>query len=351
MIEEYKDYSLLKHNTFGFDVKCSRFIEFNSAQELQEALIHISSKRYEGRPLFVMGGGSNLVFTADYAGTIIHSAIHGKTKVAETDNEVFLRIGSGETWDDTVAYCTAHNWYGTENLSLIPGDVGAAAIQNIGAYGIEIKDFIDKVETIDIVTGEERTFSKKECQYAYRQSIFKKELKGKYIVTYVTLRLSKVFKPDLDYGNIRSELVAEGLLPTPESTDISKVTAQALRDAIIRIRRNKLPDPEEIGSAGSFFMNPIIPKSLYDRLIHRFPAMPHYLLNDGRVKIPAGWLIDQCGWKGKKLGKAGVYPKQALVLVNEGGATGIDIVTLSNTIRKDVRKKFDIEIMPEANII
>lgn len=351
MIQEYKDYALLKHNTFGFDVKCSRFIEFSSVDDLRQALETVNKPHYEGRPPSVIGGGSNLVFTADYAGTILHSIILGKNEISETENDILLRVGSGETWDDTAAYCTSHGWYGTENLSLIPGDVGAAAIQNIGAYGVEIKDLIEKVETIEMATGRERTFTNAECQYAYRKSIFKKELKGKYIVTYVTLRLSKRFNPDLDYGNIRAELTAEGLLSSPDSTDTSKVTPQALRDAIIRIRRNKLPDPAEIGSAGSFFMNPIIPQILYDRLIHHFPNMPHYALSNGLIKIPAGWLIDQCGWKGKQAGRVGVYPKQALVLVNNGGATGIDIVSLSNTIRKDVRKKFGIEINPEANII
>lgn len=350
-MQTYKDFSLLKHNTFGFDVKCSRFITVTSVDDLKEALEQIHTKPYDGRPLFVIGGGSNLVFTADYGGTIIHSEILGKTCESLENSEVLLRVGSGENWDETAAYCTAHGWYGTENLSLIPGETGAAAIQNIGAYGVEIKDIIEKVETVEIATGKERTFSKEECHYAYRESIFKKELKGKYMVTYVTLRLSTTFKPNLDYGNIRAELAKEGILPSPESSDYSKLTAQKLREAIIRIRRNKLPAPEDIGSAGSFFMNPIIPKILYDRLLKRFPEMPHYILADGRVKIPAGWLIDQCGWKGKTLGRAGVYPKQALVLVNEGKANGIDIVTLSNTIRKDVRKKFGIEITPEANIL
>lgn len=351
MIQDFKDYSLLKHNTFGFDIKCSRFMSFTSVEELQQILNDIHSKPYIGRPLFIIGGGSNLVFTSDYSGTILHSQIGGKTIIAEKGNNVLLRIGSGENWDDTADYCTSHGWFGTENLALIPGDVGAAAIQNIGAYGVEIKNIIDKVEAIEIATGKEHVFTNEECQYGYRQSIFKNEFKDKFIITYVTLKLSTIFSPDLDYGNIRTELAAEGILSSPESTDYSKVTAEALRNAIIRIRRNKLPDPQETGSAGSFFMNPIIPQILYNRLIQKFPNMPHYTLPDGRLKIPAGWLIDQCGWKGQKLGKAGVYPKQALVLVNEGGATGIDIITLSNTIRKDVRNKFSIEIKPEANII
>lgn len=351
MIQEYKNYSLLKHNTFGFDVKCSRFIEFSSIEELQQVLQEIDKTHFYGRPVFVIGGGSNLVFTADYGGTILHSTIHERTQIFQDNSDVLLRVGSGETWDDIAAYCTANGWYGTENLSFIPGEIGAAAIQNIGAYGVEIKNLVESVETVEIATGKVRTFTNKECQYAYRQSIFKKELKGKYIVTYVTLKLCTTFKPDLDYGNIRSELAAEGLLPSVDSTNYSKVTALALRNAIIRIRKNKLPDPKDIGSAGSFFMNPIIPGMLYKRLVEKFPNMPHYALEDGRIKVPAGWLIDQCGWKGQQLGKAGVYPKQALVLVNKGGATGIDIVSLSNTIRKDVRKKFGIEINPEANII
>lgn len=347
----YNHYPLLKHNTFGFDIKCSRFIAFSSVDELKQILEQIHSETYVGRPLFVIGGGSNLVFTADYGGTILHSEIKGRSEVSREKTDVLLRIGSGENWDEIAAYCTSQGWYGTENLSLIPGDTGAAAIQNIGAYGVEIKNIIEQVEAVEIATGKERIFTNEECRYAYRESIFKKELKGKYIVTYVTLRLSTTFKPDLEYGNIRSELTEEGILSSADSTDYSLVTGRKLREAIIRIRRNKLPDPEDIGSAGSFFMNPVIPSMLYDRLIKSFPQMPHYPMPDGRVKVPAGWLIDQCGWKGRQLGKAGVYPKQALVLVNEGGATGIDIVTLSNTIRKNVRKKFGIEITPEANII
>ncbi len=350
-MNEYNDYSLRPYNTFGFDVKCARFIELNSVDDVRHAVNLLKKPTYCNRPCFVMGGGSNLVFASDYGGTILHSQIKGHEVVKEEDGHVFLRVGSGENWDDTAAYCTQNHWYGTENLALIPGEMGAASIQNIGAYGAEIKDLIEKVEAVDLESGETKTFTQEECHYAYRKSIFKKEWKGRFLITYVTLKLSTRFQPDLDYGNIKAELVKEGLLASIEDKDYSKVTALHLREAVIRIRKAKLPDPKEIGSAGSFFMNPIIPTILYDRLIKRFPTMPHYALPDGKMKIPAGWLIEQCGWKGKRVGNVGVYPKQALVLVNWGGGTGIDIVALSNTIRKEVRRKFNIEIIPEANII
>jgi UDP-N-acetylmuramate dehydrogenase len=253
-----------------------------------------------------------------------------------------VSCGSGEVWDDVVAYCIAHGLYGMENLSLIPGDVGASAVQNIGAYGAEAKDLIVEVEAVEIASGRLVTFRGEDCGYGYRDSKFKHEWKNKYLITYVTYQLSTTFEPRLDYGNIRSELERKGIT-TP--------TAQQLRDTIIEIRNAKLPDPKVMGNAGSFFMNPIVSREKYETLAVQYEGMPHYNIDADKVKIPAGWMIDQCGWKGKSLGRAGVHDKQALVLVNRGGATGAEIVALCETIRKDVKAKFDIDIHPEVNII
>lgn len=253
-----------------------------------------------------------------------------------------LRCGSGETWDDIVAYCVEKGWYGSENLSLIPGEVGASAVQNIGAYGVEAKDLIYKVEAVEIATGRVVEFSNEECRYAYRDSRFKHEWKNRYLVTYVTYRLSSSFTPDLDYGNIRSSLEAEG---------IAVPTASQLRQTIVKIRKAKLPDPRVTGNAGSFFMNPVVARNVYERLAAQYPGMPHYDMGEVGVKIPAGWMIEQCGWKGRSLGRAGVHDRQALVLVNKGGATGNDVVCLYKRIIEDVKAKFGIDIHPEVNVI
>lgn len=332
------NYSLASHNTFGIDAKCSRFIEFSNVAEAKEAARNIT----EGHtPLLIIGGGSNLLLTKDFNGTVIHSAIKGISSTF-IDGGVLVRCGSGETWDDIVATCVNNGWYGTENLSLIPGEAGASAVQNIGAYGAEVKDIIYKVEAVEIATGKSCFFTNEECQYAYRDSRFKHEWKNKYLITYVTYRLSTVFNSHLDYGNIRTELDKEG---------IHHPTARQLRNAIINIRNAKLPDPKVEGNAGSFFMNPIVSMEKFKALIAQYPDMPHYTVDDCHEKIPAGWMIDQCGWKGKTLGKAGVHSKQALVLVNKGGATGNDIVALCDRIRQDVHNKFGIDIHPEVNII
>ncbi len=331
-----KNYSLLKHNTFGMDVKCDRFIEFSSTDEAIEMLPSVSNGDY-----IIIGGGSNVLFTKDFHGTVIRSGITG-IQEERHDDHVIVRCGSGENWDGIVVYCVSKNYYGAENLSLIPGDVGASAVQNIGAYGSEVKDIIETVEAVEIATGNTFTFSNDDCQYAYRHSRFKTEWLNRFFITHVSYRLSLQFSPNLDYGNIRSVLDSKG---------ISSPTALQLRDAVIEIRRAKLPDPAVQGNAGSFFTNPIVGKEQFKALLSNFPNMPHYTVDDTKEKIPAGWLIDQCGWKGKSLGRAGVHDKQALVLVNKGGATGNDIVRLCETIRSDVKQKFGIEINPEVNII
>lgn len=328
-------YSLLPYNTFGIDVSASRFLEYASVAELKEYI----AQGAVTTPFLHIGGGSNLLFTKDYDGLILHSRIGGIEVTAEDSQTVSLRVGAGVVWDDFVACCVEHGWYGAENLSLIPGEVGASAVQNIGAYGVEVKDLITAVETVN-VQGYGRVYSVEECEYAYRSSIFKRPENKSVFVTYVRFRLSKEERYTLDYGTIRQELAK---YPAP--------TLPIVRKVIIEIRESKLPDPKVMGNAGSFFMNPIVAKEKLEALQRDYPRIPYYELPDGRVKIPAGWMIDQCGWKGKSLGPAAVHDKQALVLVNRGGAEGSDIVALSDAVRASVRDKFGIDIHPEVNVI
>lgn len=338
-MKDIKNYNLLNHNTFGISGNCRRFVEFDNVDELQTCVRSITA---EDKPLLIIGGGSNLLLTRDFPGLVLHSAIMGREVVKESDGKVWLRCGSGETWDDIVDYAVEKGWHGAENLSLIPGEVGASAVQNIGAYGAEAKDLIAKVEAVEIATGNVVEFSNEDCRYAYRQSRFKNEWKDHYVITYVTYCFSLDFCPDLDYGNIRHALDEEG---------ISKPTAQQLRQTIINIREAKLPDPKVTGNAGSFFMNPVVGRDVYERLAAQYEGMPHYVVDADHIKIPAGWMIEQCGWKGASLGRAGVHDRQALVLVNRGGATGEEVVTLYKRIIEDVRAKFGIEIHPEVNVI
>ena len=328
-------YSLLPYNTFGIDVSASRFLEYASVAELKEYI----AQGAVTTPFLHIGGGSNLLFTKDYDGLILHSRIGGIEVTAEDSQTVSLRVGAGVVWDDFVACCVEHGWSGAENLSLIPGEVGASAVQNIGAYGVEVKDLITAVETVN-VQGYGRVYSVEECEYAYRSSIFKRPENKSVFVTYVRFRLSKEERYTLDYGTIRQELAK---YPAP--------TLPIVRKVIIEIRESKLPDPKVMGNAGSFFMNPIVAKEKLEALQRDYPRIPYYELPDGRVKIPAGWMIDQCGWKGKSLGPAAVHDKQALVLVNRGGAKGSDIVALSDAVRASVRDKFGIDIHPEVNVI
>ena len=328
-------YSLLHHNTFGIDVQTSHFLEYTSVDELRSFI----AQGAVTTPFLHIGGGSNLLFTEDYKGLILHSRITGMEITQETNDWVQVRVGAGVVWDDFVAYCVDRGWYGVENLSLIPGEVGASAVQNIGAYGVEVKDLITSVETLNI-RAEERVYSKDECKYAYRGSLFKHPENKDIFVTYVNFRLSKTAYYTLDYGTIRKELEKE-----PE------LTLNTVRRVIIAIREAKLPDPQVVGNAGSFFMNPIVSREVFEKLHRDYVQMPFYELDDDRIKIPAGWLIEQAGWKGKRLGPAGVHDKQALVLINCGGAKGSDIVALSDAIRASVREKFGIEIHPEVNFI
>ena len=337
-MKELYNCSLLPYNTFGMDVKASRFVEYASVEELRG--LWNAEREAVARALHI-GGGSNLLFASDYEGLILHSAIKGYTVVKETEEEVEVRVGAGEVWDDFVAYTVANGWYGAENLSLIPGEVGASAVQNIGAYGVDAKDLIVSVDTFGLETGEERRFMREECRYAYRESVFKQELKGKYAVTFVTYRLKKHPFIHLEYGNIRAELEKQGC----------QVDLENVRRIIIAIRQAKLPDPKVLGNAGSFFMNPVVPKMQFEALLAQYPDMPHYPVDDAHVKIPAGWMIDRCGWKGKRVGHAGVHEKQALVLVNCGGATGKEVMHLAEEIVASVRERFGVTIRPEVNYI
>ena len=327
------NYSLLHHNTFGIDAKCRRFLEYVSVEEAQEIARQLQE------PYLLIGAGSNLLLTGDFDGMVVHSAVKG----IENQSDSLIRCGSGETWDEVVAWCVGHGLYGAENLSLIPGEVGASAVQNIGAYGAEVKDLIASVEAVEIGTGRLCIFSREECQYGYRDSRFKHEWKNKYLITHVVYRLkTDDAQPSTEYGNIRAELDRRGI-QTP--------TAAELREVVIAIREAKLPDPKVTGNAGSFFMNPVVSREKFEVLLAQYPQIPHYYIDEQHEKIPAGWMIDQCGWKGKSLGRAGVHDKQALVLVNRGGATGQEIVDLCEAIRNDVRERFGIDIHPEVNII
>ena len=333
----YNDYDLTCHNTFGISATCRRYIDYDSTEDAIKAGRMISQQ-----PYIIIGGGSNLLLVGNYDGTVVHSSVMG----IESDiigNNVMVRVGSGECWDHLVAHCVEQGWYGLENLSLIPGDTGAAAVQNIGAYGAEVKDYIYKVEGIEVDSGRTVSFGVADCHYAYRDSIFKNELKGKVLITHVTLLLSREFVPNISYGGISTYLTDHG---------IKHPDARQLRAAIIDIRRSKLPDPEELGNAGSFFKNPVVDKSVYERLKGRFgDDMPHYSVDDEHEKIPAGWMIEKCGWKGRRVGNAGVHDRQALVLVNHGGASGQEILALCNSIRSDIKDMFGVDLQPEVNIV
>lgn len=331
----WTNYSLLPYNTFGIEVSAAYFYEYSSENELCEFL----RKEKLSLAYLHIGRGSNLLFTKDYDGLVLHSCIQGIEVLDEDETRISVRVGAGVLWDDFVAYCVEHGWYGAENLSLIPGEVGAAAVQNIGAYGVEVKDLIAAVETVNI-HGEQKTYIKSDCRYAYRDSIFKRKEMKSVFVTRVHFTLSKTPCYQIEYGTIRKELEKYPVMDLP-----------TLRRVIIGIRKAKLPDPKEMGNAGSFFKNPLIPREQFEVLRRQYADMPFYEVNDEYVKIPAGWLIEQCGWKGKNIGPAAVHARQALVLVNLGGATGNDIVALAKAVETSVYEKFHIWIQPEVNII
>lgn len=330
--------SLLPYNTFGLDARAEYFAECRSEDDIRTAL------KSGIRPVYVLGGGSNILFIrAVVSGLLIKNSIEGISILESNDGEALVEAGGGENWHRFVLWCIEHGLGGVENLSLIPGTVGAAPVQNIGAYGVELKDVFDSLEAVDLETGETRHFDKATCRFGYRDSIFKQEAKGRYCITRVRFRLTRhQHKINISYGDIRNTLALMGQTDEPGIADVS--------EAVVRIRSSKLPDPAQIGNCGSFFKNPEIPAGQYENLRSAYPDMPHYPLPGGLVKVPAGWLIEQCGWKGKRVGNTGSYEKQALVLVNYGGATGEEVYALALAIIDSVKSKFGISLDPEVNI-
>ncbi|AOR27630.1 UDP-N-acetylenolpyruvoylglucosamine reductase [Formosa sp. Hel1_33_131] len=329
--------TLKPFNTFGIDVKATEFASINSIQELRDVL------NTNPTDLLILGGGSNILLTKDVEALVLQINLKGISVISRSENSVQIEVAAGENWHELVCWCLNENFGGLENLSLIPGNVGTAPIQNIGAYGVELKDSFVSCEALNIKTKELRTFTKEECQFGYRNSIFKQELKGQYIITSVVFELSnQEHSLKTNYGAIETELQNYGI-KTPTIQDISK--------AVISIRNSKLPDPKTIGNSGSFFKNPVVTYSKFEILQTLFPQIQHYKISTDVVKIPAGWLIDTAGFKGKTFGNFGVHAKQALVLVNYGGASGMDILNLSIQIQKAVKFIFDIDLETEVNIL
>ena len=326
--------SLKNYNTFGIDVVAKQFIEANSIQELKE----IISKE---KDVFLLGGGSNMLLTSNIKKLVVHLNFKGIIVNDTNKNNVFITAEAGENWHEFVLWCVSQNYGGLENLSLIPGNVGTSPIQNIGAYGVEIKDTFHQLEALEIETGKIKTFKKAACNFGYRNSVFKNELKGKYIITNVTFKLTKsTHITNTSYGAISSLL-----------SSIKNPTIKDISNAIIAIRESKLPDPKKIGNSGSFFKNPVIDLNSFDKLQERYPEVPFYKVSDEEIKIPAGWLIEQCGFKGKRFGDAGVHKNQALVLVNYGNASGEEIYELAQKIQRKVKTLFNISLEIEVNII
>ena len=346
MLNIQRDYSLLGHNTFGIEARTAAFVEYSSEAELLEAARMLNEGALPS-PWLHIGGGSNLLLTRDWPGTVLHSRITTCETVSENEDAVEVRVGSGVVWDEFVEMCVGHGWYGAENLSAIPGETGAAAVQNIGAYGVEVKDLILEVETLDMSSGQKKVFQAADCGYGYRRSIFKQQDNKWYVVLSVLFRLG--LRPNLNLGY-------KALSETLSGRD--NITLGNVREAVRAVRSSKLPDPSEVGSAGSFFTNPVVPRSKLEELQKQWPAIPFYEVHGtsgavvpDSVKLSAGWLIEQCGWKGRSLGRAGVYPRQALVLVNLGGATGSEVAALASAVRDSVRERFGVELHPEVNIL
>lgn len=333
-----RNFSLKDYNSFGIDVKADKFLSIQSLDDLRDIL----RKSYAAE-LFILGGGSNMLLTGDIKKTVLHIALKGKQVISETSDEVIIEVQGGENWHELVLWTLEQDFGGLENLSLIPGNVGTAPIQNIGAYGVELKDTFVSCRAMNVQTLEEREFTREACDFDYRNSIFKNQLKGQYIITSVKFRLTrKNHLLNTDYGAISTELENQGIL-APSIQNIS--------DAVIAIRRSKLPDPKEIGNSGSFFKNPIISSEHFEKLEKAYPQIPSYKISEEVIKVPAGWLIDQAGFKGYRNGDAGVHKNQALVLVNYGEATGKEILSLAQQIQDAIRDKFQIDLEAEVNII
>lgn len=337
MLQSFTSQSLRAYNTFGIDVEARHFVAIQSVEQARQ----LSAQHT--RPILVLGGGSNILFTRDPEAAVWYNRILGKEIVSSTKHEIRLRVGGGENWHQLVTYTLDHDWGGLENLSLIPGTVGASPIQNIGAYGVELASVFDGLDAIELATGRILHFAPESCEFAYRNSVFKQQLRGQLLITHVYFRLSrKQHTLHTEYGAIR-QMLSEWEINEPTIQDISR--------AVIHIRRSKLPDPEVLGNAGSFFKNPELEADQFLELQHRFPHIVSYPLPDGRAKVPAGWLIDQCGWRGRRIGPVGCYEKQALVLVNYGGAEGTDVLALAQRVMASVEDKFGIHLETEVNIL
>lgn len=329
--------SLTDKHSFHLEANARYWAEFSHEDE---AVSLLTDHRFDQLPRLVVGGGSNLLFTKDYPGILIHPDIQGLDLVDEEKDTVLVKVGAGMKWDDLVAETVARGWSGAENLSGIPGCVGASPVQNIGAYGVEAKDLIIDVEALELSTGHSIHLNHADCQFGYRDSAFKHRFKNALVVTRVTFRFSTRFQANLNYGDLALRVEAQGT-PTPA----------LIRETILAIRREKLPDPDDLGNAGSFFMNPVIPATHYNTLLKSHPAMPGWAQADGNIKVPAAWCIEQTGWKGKQLGGAAVHARQPLVLVNKGGATPADLLQLSAAIQADVLATFGITLKPEVLFI
>ena len=335
----YENVSLKKFNTFGLDYMANCIIHIKTEKE---ADVLFKGNVFLKKPFLILGSGSNILFTCDFKGTILYPEIRG-IKIEEPEHDegnIIVSCGAGVIWDDFVAWTVNKGFYGLENLSLIPGKVGATPVQNIGAYGVEVRERVTKVKTINISNGKRRVFSNNECEFGYRDSIFKKSEKGKYLVTRVYYKLSIKPNLNLNYNSLKEEV-----------NKLGTVTLKNVRQGVINIRRSKLPDPEITGNAGSFFKNPVVQASFGICLKNEFPEMPVYTDNDGQMKLAAGWLIEKCGWKGKRTGDSGVHDKQALVLVNYGKATGKEIYALSEEIKKSVYEKFGVDLEREVEVV
>lgn len=340
MISIKENFDLHSLNTFHVRAKARYFCEVESVEQFKYLL---DSRLHDDQPWLVLGGGSNILFTRDFAGLVIQNAVSGHEVVDEDDNHVWLKGGSGNVWHEVVMFALSHDWGGIENLSLIPGTLGAAPIQNIGAYGVELQDVLHEVEFVDFDNGGVTVLNREQCLFGYRDSIFKRDLQKKIFISSVTLRLTKKdHKLFTHYGSI-NDVLTQQKISSPTIQDVSK--------AVISIRKSKLPDPAQIGNAGSFFKNPTITYDRYMNLQKLFSKVPGYPIDSQFIKIPAGWLIEQCGWKGKRINSIGVHEHQALVLVNYGDGRGEEISELAKDIQESVRAKFEIELMPEVNII
>lgn len=334
----HNNFSLKKHNTFGIEARAKQFVAVHSTDELKTVL-----GEFKSEPKFILGGGSNMLLTQDIQALVIHVDLKGKKVLKEDDDFVWAESQAGENWHEFVLWTIAQDFGGLENMSLIPGNVGTTPVQNIGAYGTEIKDTFVSCDAMNIDTQEIKTFTKQECNFGYRESIFKHEAKDRYIITSVVFKLTKRnHKINTSYGDIMKELEKNGI-STPTLKDVS--------NAVIAIRQSKLPDPKELGNSGSFFKNPIIPKEQYEKAKAQHPEMPHYVVSETEVKVPAGWLIERAGFKGKRFGDAGIHKNQALVLVNYGNATGQEILNVSKDIQATILKEFGIAIETEVNVI